>query len=147
MGKKATPHATGKNSFLTLFKGSNPLGGFDVEQWTIKRVGEQIEDGVCGETRTRKDFEITGYSLTVSLFNRDLEKLGKLLADQKDADDIKPQDELTLGIVIKPKDGTKVAYKLVNGVFDDWQLAVGGQTQRIKVDLPMRFDDLEEVTL
>lgn len=141
------PHMTGKESTLSFFIGDAQIDQFDVREWVVERQGEKVEDGVCGEPRTRKDFITTGYTLSVSLHNKNTSKLDKLIEDQKSDDDGNVPTEKTLGIVLKPKGAPLGGYTLSKGVIDNWRIAVGGQTARGMIDLPMRFDNFDKIAL
>lgn len=131
-------HFTGKNCTFKFFMGGKSIGELDVRSFSCKPNIVAIADGVCGENRDRLDKEVNYYELTMSCFQKDLTKLKNILADQDAEDDGAVPTVKDFAMVIKTKGGEKGGYIAQECVLDDWNFDIGGRTDRVMLDLPIR---------
>jgi hypothetical protein len=140
-------HFTGKNVKTKFFIAGISIGDLDVKSFSAKPNITSINDGVCGEDRDRLDNETNFYEIKLSCFQRDLSKFSKLLVDQDLIDEGGIATDKEFAFVIKAKDGSKKGYQCSEAVFDDWNLDVGGRTERGMLEIPIRCRYIKEVSL
>ena len=134
----STPFFSGKHTAVKAFVDGSPVA-FKTQSWTAKQNSTMCEDGLVGEDRPHLQRLVQTYDVNLTCFARDLVEIMALLTDV-DNDDAAVQP-LTKGLAMsfKPLDGTKGGFQLSGEVvIGDWELAIGGQTERAKVTVPFK---------
>jgi len=141
----ATPFWCGKAATIKAFVDGSPCG-FKVQSWTCKQNSVMCEDSLCGENRPHLQRLVQTYDVSLTCFVRDLAELNTLLTDvDNDDGGVQP---LSKGIAmsIKPNDGTTGGYQLSGEiVIGDFELQVGGQTERAKITVPIKATNWKPV--
>jgi len=127
----------GKGAFLTLFVGDTKTAPLSAESWNVKRVAEEIADGVNGEDRERLDSETKHYELSVKCFNETVEKLKTLLGYDASLDNSN-QPEVSFGLKLRDKAGKSDLFGMTECSIGSWEWASGGQTARSMLTIPIR---------
>lgn len=141
-----TPFMKGANALATLYLGSTKRE-IQPKSWSIQRIGEKIEDGVCGESRDRLDFETSHFAVNLELWQADQKMVEAYLEDQAvDDAGVQPLDK-SFAMALKPRDGSKFAISLSEGCLDDWKLDVAGRKERFMNSCPLRFRNCKKVPL
>ncbi len=141
------PHATGKCVTVTVFRNGTKIGELTAQSWECKRDATEITDDVLGEDRSRIDSETNFFVIGLKCYQRDFVVLRALLAAQAVDDSGVQPDQIDMGVVMKPKDGTKEGYAGKEGSLGAWSLSASGRTDRVMLDLPIRFRYFDPVAL
>lgn len=140
------PHMMGANSLVTFYLNSAKKQ-VNCKSWKVSRDAEKIADGVNGESRDRLDTATNFFVVSLDIWIPDAKILDAFIdAQQVDDDGVEPLP-VDFSIVLRPRDGTKVGYRLDEGTIDDWSLESGGRTDRLMVTAPMRFRHFKKVPL
>ena len=132
------PLIKGKDSkFIFLFEESKQL--IDAIDWEIGAVGEDIEDDICGEDRTRLDYVASHYTLTINAKMQDAKLLDAFIKSQKARDARSIPKSSSVAILLYLNNGTRASYQCRDYVLGQWKMSVGGRKERNKVSIPGRF--------
>ena len=143
----AAPHMTGSLATLKLFVADTEVASLDVERWRISRNVTKIDDGVCGEDRDRLDVIVNSYSISLTVFSRDAEKIARLIANQAQADTGAEPESVAFALVLKPRGGAKAAISATECTLDDWSFGADGRTARVMTDIPIRARYVDTVNV
>lgn len=141
----ATPFWCGKASTVKAFVDGSPVT-FKIQSWTAKQNSVVAEDALVGEDRPHLQRLVQTYDVNLTCFMRDLAELDALLTDvDNDDGGVQPLSK-GLAFSIKPNDGTTHGYQAAGEVIiADWELAVGGQTERAKITVPFKMTKFKPV--
>lgn len=141
-----TPFMKGAQALCTLYIGATKRD-IVVKSWSIQRMGEKIEDGVCGEDRDRLDFEPSHFAVQLELWPDTVKMVEAFLEEQAVADaGVQPLDK-SFALGLKPRDGSKFAVSCTEGSLDDWKIDGPGRKERLGYSTPLRFRYVKKVPL
>ena len=140
------PFWSGKNAQVSFFiDGSNKVP-VDVESWSCKPNVTTCNDGINGESRDRLQTIVNYYQITLNCKQQNLKDLDKLFENTANDDTNAPPLSKGLMIIIKPLDGTTSVYQLDGDVtIDDWEWANSGRSDRQKLTIPIRAQNVTKV--
>lgn len=141
----ATPFMSGKQATAKLFIDGSPVV-LNVQSWTVNQRSVKAEDGLCGEDRPHIQTLVQGYDINLTCFQRDVNDIKALLVDvDNDDQSVMPLNK-AVALSLKPLDGTRQGFATSGEVaIDDWSWAAGGQSERIKLTIPMRSQKIKAV--
>lgn len=133
----AAPFMKGKGAFLTIFIDGQKMPPLEIKSWTLKKVVEEIADGVNGEDEDRLDTELKHYELTMECFNSTAEKL-KVMVKYDQAKKSSEQPQVVSGIQLRDSAGGSASFSLSSIQIGGWSWASSGRTDRSMLSIPMR---------
>lgn len=135
---QATPFWSGKHTAIKAFVDGSPVS-FKAQSWTVKQNSVMADDSLCGEDRPHFQRLVQSYDISLTCFARDLAEINTLLQDVDNDDGAVLPLAKGIAMSIKPLDGTKGGYQASGEVvIGDWELAIGGQTERAKITVPFK---------
>lgn len=134
-------HIKGRDTLCQALISGVPVDTLDVMQWSIEPYGTTIDDGVCGESRTRKDKVTDGYKVTMRVYVQTMRKLAQLLGYDLSADAPTLLNSVDFGFKVSDTVGGQDIFTLSGCVIDFWKLDIGGKNERMMIDVPMRADE------
>lgn len=143
------PYASGKN-WTVSFTSKNKKVTIRAKSWTLTKEGTMAEDGVNGDDRNENQFITTGFSFEMELFLRDAKAILAMLPAQEAEDSQTLPPEQTVGLVMKPNNGTKEGFGLREVTQGAWSLNSAGMTDRTMLKVPFKakyFDEIPVVQL
>lgn len=141
----AGPFMAGKAATCKVFVDGSPVT-FKVQSWSVTQRSVKAEDGLCGENRPHIQTIVQGYDIGLECFVSDTEELKKLLVNVENDDaNVMPLDK-AVSLTLKPLDGTRQGFVTGGEVtIDDWSLKAGGQSERLKLTIPIRAQYVKAV--
>lgn len=142
----AARHIKGRDTLCQVLISGTPVDTLDVMSWSIEPYGTTIDDGVCGEGRTRKDKVTDGYKITMRCFNQTMRKLAQILNYDLSADAPTKLDSVDFGFKVSDTVGGQDIFTASGVTIDFWKLDLGGKNERGMLDIPMRADEFALAT-
>ena len=105
----------------------------------------EIADDIIGNKRSSLDRVLNYYTVSMSLQIRDLRLLRGFLAFQREQDLTANMAASGLGVLISPNDGTRQGFSLVGYVLGGWKLNISGRSDRVKLVVPGRCEDMVDL--
>jgi len=140
------PFWSGRSSTLKLFVDEQSVT-INVQQWSIAPFGTEAQDSLCGDIRAENQTLVEGYNISITCLMRDAEPIRVLLANTENDDLLVMPFRTEVGLMIKPLDGTAHGYSVSEVTIGLWELAVGGQSERATVTIPMKARFVKKVAL
>lgn len=101
-------------------------------------LGEDVQEDVNGEERARFDTIIDGYGINIQGKQEKCDLLKRFLEVQANRDTRRIPEENVLGIVIYPRDGSRVSFEAREITLGLWAFNVGGRKERNAMTVPLR---------
>jgi hypothetical protein len=139
-----TPLWKGKDSKLlfTFLDAKLPIDNVD---WEVAAVGEEIEDDICGEDRSRLDYVLSHHTLVINAMQQKVDLIKAFIKQQKQRDARSLPGNSAVGILIYMNDSTVAAYQCREYILGNWKFGAGGRKERNKASLPGRFRYFDEL--
>jgi hypothetical protein len=136
----AQPPILGKNTTITfLLAGEGAKANNLVvrpQSGSIKPNGVTVEDDILGAIRTEVSYELKYYDVNFVSTIKDLKLLRALLKYQAQLDLQVAMADSTLGVVIRPNNGTREAFQLRGFTLLGWELNLAGRTEKQTITIP-----------
>ncbi len=106
----AIPVWSGRNATVVfLLKGAKLE--VPIASGSVTRRGVESDDDFCGADRSEPDFETQGFDIDLDFKQRKAEFLEAMIDYQADLDSLVQPEESAVAFVIKPNDGTNIAFQ------------------------------------
>lgn len=133
-----TPFWAGRNATLVFLRDSKKVE-FKDKTWSVKQRGVEASDNVGGEDRSREQTIVDGYDIEIEAFMEDLQELLVLLDDVAQRDTRTQPKEIGVGMLIKPNNGTRVAFQASQVTFGLFEFNGNpGRTERAMLRVPLK---------
>jgi hypothetical protein len=140
------PFMKGEQCTATFFVGGTKREVL-CKSWELSPNVTVITDDVNGESRSRLDKSLNFYDLKLEVFAADTKLLAMFIEEQAAHDAGGQPLDVSSGIGLKPRDGSKFALALTEGVIDAWSFKAPGRTDRATYSVPLRYRDAKTVPL
>lgn len=138
------PFWKGKDvNLLVTFIGEKLL--IDHVDLEITREGEEIQDDICGEDRSRLDFVTDYFGVVINAKQQKTDLIKAFVAEQKSRDAREIPKGSAIGILIKPNDATLAAFQCREYILGKWKFGYSSRKERNKVSLPGRCRYIDPV--
>jgi hypothetical protein len=144
MGSK--PFWSGRSAKLKLFVDGQAVT-INVTQWSISPYGTEAQDTVCGDVRSENQTLVEGYNIGITCLMRDVDEINILVGNTENDDALVMPFSTSMGFLLKPLDGTTKAFSADAVTIGLWEWAVGGQSERSTVTIPMKARYVKKVSL
>lgn len=132
------PFTRGLNVVLKLYQNGKPIY-IKTKNFKVEVNATEVSDPVNGEDRDRLDLVVNSYSFSCEIYENDKEFMDSYLASQAADDEQGLPLAQSAAVQKKMRDGTRVAYSMLEAKFGPWDYAPGERANAAMHNLKGRF--------
>lgn len=113
----------------------------------VTQIGEEVQDDVGGEDRSRFDTILDGYGIRVDGKMEEVAQVKRFLEIQASRDAREIPKESAVGFLIYPRNATRAAFQAREVSLGLWSFKVSGRKERNDLSVPLRARYFDPVSV
>ena len=138
----------GDNTVVSVFLDGRQIGvAQTLKSWSVEPKVVEHDDSLIGQTEDKPDQQIRGWTFKLEQFVVDATLSNALLAREEKRRTRRRYESITIGLVLRKRDGTNQGYSLTNCEIPPSGFNAQGAAERVMQSFSGRAEKFNPVTL